>query len=344
MNTDPAFREAVGKLRGLKAWAEDNHPEYSKIVSAQPEVLARYQAVFTPDGIPSLSEEEFRGFLRFENNRHWGLHRQGPAMCADMDLLRKALAVLVDQSRPIEERLDMLLPQGSPSMVPGLGRATVTAILLVVRPDDYSVWNSTSEGGLKDLGLFPQFERGARFSERYAAFNGVVKRIAEAVSVDIWTLDTLWWILLSGEPPPPPPPPPDAARFQLERYLHEFMRDNWGAIGISEEWELYEEDGEVVGYEYVAGDVGPIDLLAQHKTEPRWLVIELKRDQTSDATVGQVLRYMGWVKQNLASGDQVEGMIVAHSSDAMIRYALQCTCNVTVKLYEIDFRLRNPDE
>jgi hypothetical protein len=52
------------------------------------------------------------------------------------------------------------------------------------------------------------------------------------------------------------------------------------------------------------------------------VVIELKRGQTSDATVGQVLRYINWVKANLAAEKQdVRGIIVASDVDEALKYA-----------------------
>lgn len=98
------------------------------------------------------------------------------------------------------------------------------------------------------------------------------------------------------------------------------------------------------GYEYSTG-VGSIDLLAKHRTEPAWLVVELKRAQGSDQTVGQVLRYMGWVKQHLAQpGDRVQGLVIAHESDAKLRYALLAVPGVDLMLYEVQFSLRQPGE
>ena len=38
------------------------------------------------------------------------------------------------------------------------------------------------------------------------------------------------------------------------------------------------------------------------------MVVELKKDKASDVAVGQTLRYMGWIKENLASEQgEVEG-------------------------------------
>jgi RecB family endonuclease NucS len=72
-------------------------------------------------------------------------------------------------------------------------------------------------------------------------------------------------------------------------------------------------------------------------------VLELKRDQTSDATIGQVLRYMGWVKNHLATpGEEVLGMVIARDSDDAMRYALTAMQNVELRLYEVRFELRDP--
>ena len=46
-------------------------------------------------------------------------------------------------------------------------------------------------------------------------------------------------------------------------------------------------------------DVGRIDVLARHKTQPRFLVIELKRNQSTHQTIGQTLRYVGWVNDDV---------------------------------------------
>lgn len=145
----------------------------------------------------------------------------------------------------------------------------------------------------------------------------------------------------SDDPAVPLPPPnvragEPGARcvFELEKHLQDFLRHNWERLSLSEEWELR-------GFEHGAGDVGRIDLLAHHRTQPRWLVIELKRQQTSDETVGQVLRYMGWVKQHLAAaGDAVEGMVISHSGDEKIRYALMHVPNVTLYVYDVALTLK----
>ena len=104
---------------------------------------------------------------------------------------------------------------------------------------------------------------------------------------------------------------------------------------------MLEEDGEVIGSKYNTPDVGEIGLLARHKKDNRWLVIELKRNQTSDTTVGQLLRYMGWVRRHLAKdGEKVEGCIVCGDVDLKLQYALEDQPNIRCMTYEVHFSLQ----
>jgi len=322
------------------------------MVQAQPEVVARFQPLFSPERIPSLTREEFSGFLVLRNNKHWnGLHRGAPAICQDMGRLRAALALLLDESRPIEKRLDLLDPKDGELAVPRMGRAVMSAILLVAHPDRYGVWNSTSQGGMEAAGIWPSFDRGEPLGGRYRKVNEILLAVAGGLGIDLWALDGIWWFA-GGEDQPgdaeavlalgttETSETESPATFGLERHLHEFMRDNWEKTSLGKEWGLYVEDGDLAGYEYPC-PLGRIDLLAKHKTKKSWLVVELKRDQSSDATIGQVLRYMGWVKAHLAEhGDEVEGLVVCHSGDEKIRYALTMTGGVKLMVYEVDFRLK----
>jgi hypothetical protein len=324
---------------------------YKDIVEPKDAVLARFKPVFSKEHIPEISEDEFRSFLLFENNHHWtGLHRQGPRMCSDMAKLRSGLKTLVDDNLPVEGRLDEAI-----EMVSGMGKNVASAILLITQPDRYGVWNNRSEANMKKLGVWPQFDRGEPFGSRYIKVNQILLQLRDALQIDLWTLDALWWYLdqleagyippeVETEPFPPSGPSEGEQRFGLERHLHEFLRDNWDQIELGKEWSIYQEPGdEEAGYEYPC-DVGRIDLLAKHKTQSRWLVIELKRNQTSDQTVGQLLRYIGWVKRHLAEEKEVvQGMIICCDADNALSYALSTVPNVELQLYEVEFHLKKPD-
>ena len=66
----------------------------------------------------------------------------------------------------------------------------------------------------------------------------------------------------------------------------------------------------------------------------------MKRSETNDATVGQILRYMGWVQERLAGeGEVVEGLVIAHQADESLRFAIAAVPHVDLKLYRLDVRV-----
>jgi Endonuclease NucS len=129
-------------------------------------------------------------------------------------------------------------------------------------------------------------------------------------------------------------------RFALERQLEEFLLENWERTPLAKEWAICSmPDDPEAGNQYPT-DVGRIDILAVHKTQPRFLVVELKRNQSTDQTIGQALRYVGWVKKHLATeGQSVEALIIAHRVEKEAHYALLTVPNVSMMTYEVEFRL-----
>ncbi len=131
----------------------------------------------------------------------------------------------------------------------------------------------------------------------------------------------------------------DPAAFAMEQHLEAFLVANWNQTLLSKEFSIYEEDGEPVGQQY-ATDAGPIDVLAISKDKKRLLVLELKRGRATDVVVGQVLRYMGFVKEQIAEDDQtVEGAIIALEDDQKMRWALLSVPSISFYRYEISFKL-----
>lgn len=69
--------------------------------------------------------------------------------------------------------------------------------------------------------------------------------------------------------------------------------------------------------------IGPIDILCIDKVSQEYVICELKRGQTSDETIGQLLRYMGWVKKHLeTSNKNVRGILVGSEFNEKIDYSL----------------------
>ena len=68
-------------------------------------------------------------------------------------------------------------------------------------------------------------------------------------------------------------------------------------------------------------------------------MIELKKNQTSDDTVGQLARYMGWIKEH-KKDFSVRGIIVAGQFDKKLNYAMKVVPNIEVFLYQVNFSLK----
>ena len=131
----------------------------------------------------------------------------------------------------------------------------------------------------------------------------------------------------------------DPVAFALEKHLEDFLVKNWSQVELSSEFEVYADDGELVGQQYPT-DAGPIDILAVSKDRKRLLVLELKRGRASDVVVGQVLRYMGFLKEQVAEKDQtVEGVIIALEDDQKLRWALMSVPSISFYRYQVKFKL-----
>lgn len=131
----------------------------------------------------------------------------------------------------------------------------------------------------------------------------------------------------------------DPTVFALEKHLEDFLVHNWSQTELGKKYDIFEEEGELVGQQYPS-DTGPIDILAVSKDKTELLVVELKRGRASDSVVGQIQRYMGYVLDELAEENQtVKGVIIAFDDDNRIKRALSVTKNIEFYRYRVDFKL-----
>ncbi len=131
----------------------------------------------------------------------------------------------------------------------------------------------------------------------------------------------------------------DPSTFALEKHLEDFLVQNWKQSELGKYYDIYEENGELVGQQYPS-DTGPIDILAISKDKKTLLVVELKKGRASDNVVGQIQRYMGYVIEELAEeNQQVKGVIIALEDDLRIKRALAVNPSIEFYRYQISFKL-----
>ena len=126
--------------------------------------------------------------------------------------------------------------------------------------------------------------------------------------------------------------------FYMENQLEDFIISNWDNTQLGKKYDLIYEEGDLKSKQYRT-DIGIIDILARDKKTNSYVVIELKRNQTSDDTVGQLMRYMGWVKIELKDNN-VKGIIIAGKYDKKLDYALEyAPFDTDVFIYNVSFTL-----
>ena len=126
--------------------------------------------------------------------------------------------------------------------------------------------------------------------------------------------------------------------FALESHLEHFIIENWDQTILAKDYDIF-QDGELTGKQFPT-DTGPIDILAISKDKKELLVIELKKGRASDSVVGQIQRYMGYIKDEFLEPNQkVKGIIIALENDTKVRRALSVTTDIDFYQYKINFDL-----
>lgn len=137
-------------------------------------------------------------------------------------------------------------------------------------------------------------------------------------------------------------PPPPIAIEPYEEELRTYLRDRplGETVGAScTDYELYEDEKGRTG-ELYRTPIGEIDLLYLNKQTGNFLVIELKRtSDTSDSAVGQIARYIGWVKENLAKDKKVFGLLIVHSASEELKYAVKSLKDCDLFAFRVEFIL-----
>jgi len=316
----------------------------------------RWKEWIDPDKLDTLSDDELKSrFLEYFNKgagRHPFNAVYRDRIVRDIKKFREVMKFLLDESIPVKKRLNEILNREGKFHIEGIGKGLATSILMDLDPQKYATWNNKTNMGLEALGLTPQFARGDDWGTRYEKVMEVIRHIKDLrPELSFLEVDHFLHIVSATEEGK------EAVRelikgkekegmdVILEKYLEEFIAKNFDKIDFGAKLELY-QDEENTGRQYPTS-VGKIDLLAIDRNRKEFVVIELKKGRSSDVVVGQILRYMGWVKENLAVNDydqyNVRGIIISKEKDERLEYALKILQNVipiSVFLYSVSFELR----
>lgn len=142
---------------------------------------------------------------------------------------------------------------------------------------------------------------------------------------------TLKVTLLDETKLPEPPLGPiqtQASALQFEQDLQDYLAANPHALepGLK----LYGKNA------HADTDVGEVDILAQDRSGDL-VVVELKAGRATDSAIGQLLGYMNHVKDHLAKGHNVRGLIVASDFSPRLRAATRGIGTVGLKKYNVSF-------
>ena len=127
--------------------------------------------------------------------------------------------------------------------------------------------------------------------------------------------------------------------FPVESHLRDFIAQNIGVIKVNgHSLRLYTDDNGRDGIEYPT-DVGPIDILAIDEDD-NFVVFELKLSRGTDKAMGQLSRYMGWIKRNLSKNKKVKGIIVAKNVNEKLKYAASIIPDINLFEYTLNFQIQ----
>ena len=133
--------------------------------------------------------------------------------------------------------------------------------------------------------------------------------------------------------------PQGSAEFAYESDLRNYLAKNLSVIeaGLT----LYEEEG-INGIEFPVGGRF-IDILAVD-SGGAFVIIELKVSRGYDRVVGQLMRYMAWIRKNQAEpGQKVRGIIVARQISEDLLLACSLLADVQLFEYELSLILKKVD-
>jgi hypothetical protein len=270
----------------------------------------------------------------------------------DVSNFRKIITYLLDESIPVEERFSNVVSSNGDYHIDGVGRALASAFLMDFNPEKYCIWNNKTEMGFSVLGWPLPYESshdaGTKYVKVLEKLKELKDNIGKGLNLDFDQVDNfLHWIAAEEEGKnivkniigeSALPETGIVLEAPEEKFVQKLVERNFESIFAPLDLKLYDEDPDQPGALFNT-PAGTIDFLAVNKNTSDFVVIELKVGKVSDSAIGQILRYMGYVKENLAGDKNVRGIILAEEIDDKAKYALSMTPAVEFKKYSLNIQL-----
>lgn len=246
----------------------------------------------------------------------------------------RALRHLLDEGKPLADRIDEFLK------LKGVGDFTVSHFLFIFNPMKYPILSTTLERVLEiEARQMQAAEEQATKKYRinvsdlsYELTSDILSEfviydsLKDELGVENFVfLNGIFWKEAKRDEAEEEEPP--FVTVSLEKDLRRYLAENPNMI----------EDGmDLVEEELNTQEVGIIDLLCKDENG-QFVVVETKKGRSSDAVVGQILRYIGWVHNNRS--EDVRGIIIVSDPDVRLDSALVTLPHVGIKYYRVRFEI-----
>lgn len=129
-----------------------------------------------------------------------------------------------------------------------------------------------------------------------------------------------------------------------EKHLEDALQQDLRKLSPDFDLELFRSEDGTSGRQYpcvgAGGAMGFIDLLCTDRGTKGFLVIELKVVRGGLAAFAQLRSYIGWIKEHIAMGKPVRGLLISDGVDEKFRYALGDSDDIsTLDLSDVRARL-----
>ena len=291
------------------------------------------------ENVKTMSEDELRNkFVEYYSggegiqvfNQIWR-----DRIIRDEPKFRDMLVYLLDENTPIEERFSNVVSRGGKKHIEGVGKALASAFLMSYNLQKYCIWNNKTEMGFNILGWGSPYQGSDNEGTKYVKVLAQLKKLRDDVgselNFDFDEVDNfLHWISAEEEGK-------NAVRNRVgegslteagiwleapeETFVQQLIERNFDTIFAPLNLKLYDGDPDQSGARFNT-PAGTMDFLAEDKNTKNFVVIELKVGKAYDSAIAQILRYVGYVKKELAADKNVRGILLAEDIDDKAKYAL----------------------